>query len=117
LGEFSEIWLSKFQSWNSAYGIPFSGILVCGIPTLEFWYVIYIFYIPIFWTYVFFTNPLILFNNSPSILALLEIIECVPEYRYLGQTLSFNNKMEKELKIRGANSWKAFWAHEIHTKK
>ena len=34
-----EIWLFEFRSRNSAYGIPVSGILVCGIPTSEFWYV------------------------------------------------------------------------------
>ena len=37
-------------------------------------------------------------------------IEIVSEYRYLGQIISFNNKMEKEIKIRRANAWKAFWA-------
>ena len=39
-----------------------------------------------------------------------ETIETVPEYRYLGQIISFSNKMEKEIKIRRANAWKAFWA-------
>ena len=39
-----------------------------------------------------------------------ETIEHVSEYRYLGQILSFSDKTGKELKIRHANSWKAFWA-------
>ena len=39
-----------------------------------------------------------------------ETIECVSEYRYLGQILSFSDKTSKELKVRRANSWKAFWA-------
>jgi len=30
--------------------------------------------------------------------------------RYLGQTLSFQDRIAKELKIRRANGWKAFWA-------
>jgi len=33
-----EILLSKFRNRNSAYGILVSGILICGILTLEFWY-------------------------------------------------------------------------------
>ena len=37
-------------------------------------------------------------------------IEAVKEYRYLGQMLSFENKIEKELKIRRSNAWKSFWA-------
>jgi len=36
----SEIWFSEVRSQNSTYGIPVSGILVCEIPTSEFWYVI-----------------------------------------------------------------------------
>ena len=39
-----------------------------------------------------------------------EEIEQVGEYKYLGQTLSFEDKTEKELKIRRANGWKSFWA-------
>jgi len=37
-------------------------------------------------------------------------IEQVEDHRYLGQTLSFANKSEKELKIRMSDAWKAFWA-------
>ena len=37
-------------------------------------------------------------------------IERVHEYKYLGQTLSFENKLEKELEVRRANAWKAFWS-------
>ena len=32
------------------------------------------------------------------------------EYKYLGQILSFADKTSKELKVRRANGWKAFWA-------
>ena len=39
-------------------------------------------------------------------------IERVSEYRYLGQLISFDNKTEKELKVRRANAWKAFWAQK-----
>ena len=39
-------------------------------------------------------------------------IERVSEYRYLGQLVSFVNKTEKELKIRRANAWRAFWAQK-----
>lgn len=38
-----------------------------------------------------------------------EHIERIIDYKYLGQTLDFDNKMEKELKNRKANTWKAFW--------
>ena len=41
-----------------------------------------------------------------------EKIEQVTEYRYLGQVISFENKMEKEIKVRRANAWKAFWAQK-----
>ena len=34
----------------------------------------------------------------------------VEEYKYLGQMVSFSDKTSKELKIRRANAWKAFWA-------
>ncbi len=34
----------------------------------------------------------------------------VDEYKYLGQIISTRNKTEKELKVREANAWKAFWA-------
>ncbi len=39
-------------------------------------------------------------------------MEVVHEYRYLGQIMSFEKKMEKELKVRKANAWKAFWAQK-----
>lgn len=39
-------------------------------------------------------------------------IEKVSEYRYLGQIVSFENKSEKEIKIRRANAWKAFWTQK-----
>ena len=39
-------------------------------------------------------------------------IEKVQEYRYLGQIISFDNKIEKELKVRRNNAWKAFWAQK-----
>ena len=39
-----------------------------------------------------------------------EPIAVVSECRYLGQTLSFKDKTNKELKIRRANGWKAFWS-------
>ena len=38
------------------------------------------------------------------------VIEKVEEYKYLGQSISFADKTNKELKIRRANSWKDFWA-------
>ena len=31
-------------------------------------------------------------------------------YRYLGQLASFEYRIEKELKVRVGNTWKAFWA-------
>ena len=37
-----------------------------------------------------------------------EPIAVVSECKYLGQTLSFKDKTNKELKIRRANGWKAF---------
>lgn len=37
-----------------------------------------------------------------------EAIECVQEYKYLGQIISFENKLEKELRIRRTNARKAF---------
>ena len=40
-------------------------------------------------------------------------IEQVEEYTYLGLTLSFDDKTEKELKIRRANGWKSFWAQKV----
>lgn len=39
-------------------------------------------------------------------------IERVTEYRYLGQVISFENKTEKEIKIRRAEARKAFWAQK-----
>lgn len=38
------------------------------------------------------------------------VIEKVQDYRYLDQIISFENKIEKELKVRRGNSWKAFRA-------
>lgn len=40
-------------------------------------------------------------------------IEKVTEFKYLGQTVSFENRSEKETKIRRANAWKAFWGQKI----
>ena len=40
------------------------------------------------------------------------MIEKVQEYKYLGQLISFDNKTEKELKVRRGNAWKAFWAQK-----
>lgn len=42
-------------------------------------------------------------------------IEEVSEYRYLGQIIPMKNKTDKELKIRRANAWKAFWAHILQS--
>lgn len=39
-------------------------------------------------------------------------LEMVDEYKYLGQTVSFKNRSDKEIKIRINNSWKAFWAQK-----
>ena len=39
-----------------------------------------------------------------------EKIVRVEEYKYLGQAVSFSDRTKKELKVRRANSWKAFWA-------
>ena len=55
-------------------------------------------------------TPAKLISNLEAIKIDGQTIECVPEYKYLGQTLAFVNKSEKELKIRRANAWKAFWA-------
>jgi len=41
-----------------------------------------------------------------------EKIEQVEDNKYLEQTLSFENKTEKEIKIRRANGWKFFWAQK-----
>lgn len=38
------------------------------------------------------------------------VIEKVEEYKYLCQTLSFLDRTNKELKLRRADAWKAFWA-------
>lgn len=40
-------------------------------------------------------------------------IEQVAEYKYLGQIFSLEDKTGKELKIKRANSWKAFWWKSI----
>jgi len=37
------------------------------------------------------------------------VIEMVQEYRYLGQLVVFDKKIEKELKVLRGNAWKAFW--------
>ncbi len=39
-------------------------------------------------------------------------IEIVPEYKYLGQTMSLINRTKNELKVRKAKAWKAFWAQK-----
>ena len=45
-------------------------------------------------------------------------IEYVTDYIYLGQTLSFQNSVEKEMKIRIAQAWKKFWSlKQILTEK
>ena len=38
------------------------------------------------------------------------VIEKVEEYKYLGRTIAFSDKTNKELKVRRANAWKSFWA-------
>jgi len=37
-------------------------------------------------------------------------LERVNEYVYLGQMLSFNDRMDKELKERKRKAWRGFWA-------
>ncbi len=37
-------------------------------------------------------------------------IKVVSEYKYLGQTMSLENRTKNKLKIRRANAWEAFWA-------
>ena len=39
-------------------------------------------------------------------------IEIVSEYNYLGQIISFENRVGKEIKTRIAKAWRAFWAHK-----
>ena len=56
------------------------------------------------------TNILTNIENLEEIKIDNEKIARVEEYKYLGQTLSFSDKSAKELKIRRANGWKAFWA-------
>ncbi len=41
------------------------------------------------------------------------LIEIVPDYRYLDQPVSFENRSDKEIKSRKANAWKAFWGQKI----
>lgn len=42
-----------------------------------------------------------------------EVIHNVTDNKYLGQTLTFVDKTEKELKARRTNGWKAFWAQKL----
>lgn len=39
-------------------------------------------------------------------------IEKVDEFTYLGQKISFNNKMTKEIDARISAAWRSFWAME-----
>lgn len=36
-------------------------------------------------------------------------IEVVSDYKYLGQTILFDNKTKKEIKNRRKNAWQALW--------
>ncbi len=38
-----------------------------------------------------------------------KVIEYTLDYKYLGQTLSAEKRMDKEFKIRTATAWKTFW--------
>jgi len=37
-------------------------------------------------------------------------VEKVENYTHLGQNVSFQNGMDKEIQIRKEKSWKSFWA-------
>ena len=53
----------------------------------------------------------IMTNGTPSTISIMGTeIQYVEEYIYLGQIVSFTQRMEKEIKRRIAQSWKAFWS-------
>ena len=58
------------------------------------------------------TKVLTNISNLADIKVGENVIEKVQEYKYLGQLISFDNKMEKELKVYRGNAWKAFWAQK-----
>ncbi len=46
-----------------------------------------------------------------------KVIEYTSDYKYLGQTLSAEKRMNNELKIRTAKAWKAIWEAKNNLKK
>lgn len=50
-------------------------------------------------------------NQTENFLVNFEkVIEKVEDYKYLGQRISFQNKMEAEINMRIANAWRCFWS-------
>ncbi len=43
-------------------------------------------------------------------------IENTDYYKYRGRVISFKNRMDREIKLRVGNAWKAFWSLKFESR-